>query len=236
MKRLTDVNSQQFRLGRPQKCMVRLIMLQPGSTLRRLTVLALVVGGLCLSIHNPTRADIVVKGSVGEKADELNVWCAHHIPACFRPKSDVVVRQLTDSEMNAYLNSGNPGNQNDRSGNDDSNDDIDGVFENDPARITLRLPNTGQLDMFTFAHEYGHFVWFNLMSRDDHKKYEAIYNHQRAVHHLVTRYASTDLEEGFAEAFSFYVGEPEILQHRDAASYDFLAAWEQQAEQNRNHD
>ena len=79
---------------------------------------------------------------------------------------------------------------------DDDDGDIDGVFENDPPRITLRLPDTGGPDMFTFAHEYGHYVWFALLSQADRKHYEAIYDKQRAAHHLVTRYAATELEEG----------------------------------------
>lgn len=213
-------------------------MLHPGSTLRRVALALVVAGGLCLSFHNPSRADIVVKGSVSQAAGDLNEWCARHIPTVFRPKADVVVRELNDSEMNAYLNAGESADdQNDRNSSDDnSNDDIDGVFENDPPRITLRIPVDGPIDMFTFAHEYGHFVWFDLMSRDDHRRYAAIYNHSRATHHLVTRYSATNLEEGFAEAFSFYVGEPTILQHRDSASYTFLSDWETRAEQAQSRD
>lgn len=206
-------------------------MLQSRTTPRVLAGLA-ATGALCLCMLSVSRADIVVKGSDGAKAGELNAWCSHHIPAVFHPQTDVVVRQLDDSEMNAYLDGNQQGgNSNDRSSSDDNdNSDIDGVFENDPPRITLRLPETGSPDMFTFAHEYGHFVWFDLFSGQDRKEYAAIYKKQLASHHLVTRYAATNLEEGFAEAFSFYINEAPVLNHRDPASYAFLARWENQAE------
>jgi hypothetical protein len=204
-------------------------MLQSRSTLRRIAAYSVVAGVLSLCSHTASRADIVVKGSNGKKATELNAWCLHHIPTVFRPQTDVVVRQLNDPEMNSYLTGDDQGNNNnDRSSSDD--DDIDGVFENDPPRITLRLPSSGEPDMFTFTHEYGHFVWFDLMSKDDRKEYEAIYKKQHAAHHLVTRYAATDLEEGFAEAFSFYINEAPVLQHRDPASYAFLSQWQAQAQ------
>jgi hypothetical protein len=180
----------------------------------------------------PSRADIVVRGTNGKKADELNAWCSRHIPQVFHPQTDVVVRELTDGEMDSYLNGGTQtGNSNDRASGDSSNDDIDGVFENDPPRITLRQSPGSQPDMFTFAHEYGHFVWFDLMSKADRKRYESIYKRQRSAHHLVTRYAATDVEEGFAEAFSFFVNDAPVLQHRDTASYAFLTGWEVQSEQ-----
>lgn len=206
-------------------------MLQSRSITRRVIACSIVAGFLSLSIHTVSRADIVVKGSNGQKADEMNTWCARHIPAVFHPQTDVVVRQLNDSQMNSYLNGDSEGdNSNDRSSSDNDNNDIDGVFENDPPRITLRLPADGQPDMFTFSHEYGHFVWFDLMSTDDRKQYGGIYKRSKAAHHLVTRYASTDVEEGFAEAFSFYINEAPVLRHRDPDSYAFLAQWQHRAE------
>ncbi len=50
------------------------------------------------------------------------------------------------------------------------------MFESDPDRMALRLPASGELDVFTFAHEYGHYVWFHLLSKDDRSRYESIYN------------------------------------------------------------
>ena len=94
--------------------------------------------------------------------------------------------------------------------------DIDGVFESDPDRMALRLPAGGDMDMFTFAHEYGHYVWFHLLEQGRPPSLrERCTSVSRAAHHLVTRYAATDVEEGFAEAFSFYVCEPPMLARRD---------------------
>jgi hypothetical protein len=107
----------------------------------------------------------------------------------------------------------------------DDNNDIDGVFEDSPPRVTLRMSGSSMPDMFTFAHEYGHYVWFDLLSGSDRKRYQAIYQKQRSQRHLVTEYAGTNVEEGFAEAFSFYVAAPSMLAHRDLESSRFLDAW-----------
>lgn len=47
-----------------------------------------------------------------------------------------------------------------------------------------------------------------------------------ASHTLVSDYADTDLEEGFAEAFAFYIQRPDTLKARAAASSGFLRDWE----------
>ena len=166
-------------------------------------------------------AEIVVDGANAVRAHQLEVWCARHIPNAFRPKSHLVIRQLNDQEMASYLSGG--GSDGSKSQSDDnSNNDIDGVFEDNPPRITLRVPQKGDVDMFTFSHEYGHYVWFDLMTKGERSQYDAIYKQQKAAHHLVTRYASTDVEEGFAEAFSFFTNAPILLQHRDSGSSQFL--------------
>ena len=126
--------------------------------------------------------------------------------------------------MHAYLRGGNDDADRDQSAHADDGD-IDGVFEDNPVRITLRVPASGRPDLYTFAHEYGHYVWFDLLSRDDKRRYENLYRKQKAQHHLVTRYAQTDVEEGFAEAFSFYANAPALLLRRDALSSQFLSQW-----------
>jgi hypothetical protein len=175
-------------------------------------------------------AQIVVSSPTEMQTRRLQSWYENHMPIPFRAHSRLVVREFNDAQMNAYLK----GNEDDPDSGgvsamshtgDDGDGDIDGVFESDPDRIALRLPSAGDLDTFTFAHEYGHYVWFHLFSKDDRKRYEHLYDHQRMTHHLVTRYAETDLEEGFAEAFSFYVCEPLMLTHRDALSSQFLSRW-----------
>jgi hypothetical protein len=198
---------------------------------RSLLLVPLLAAGLLLSPHG-AGAQLVVTGPATPTARSLTSWFAHHIPARFRARGRFEVRPLNDDEMEAYLRDGeadgdqdhpNQDNQDQSSHADDG--EIDGVFEDNPARITLRIPASGRPDLYTFAHEYGHYVWFNLLSQDDKRRYEGIYDKQKARRHLVTRYAQTDVEEGFAEAFSFYANEPPLLLHRDALSYQFLSQW-----------
>jgi len=107
----------------------------------------------------------------------------------------------------------------------DDDGDIDGVFESDPNRITLRDSSADGPDTFTFAHEYGHYVWFHMLSKANRDQYKKLYDRQRAANQLVTHYASTDVQEGFAEAFSFYICSPVLLEHRDPLSSQFIARW-----------
>ncbi len=170
----------------------------------------------------PTSAQIVVSSPVPASAQSLSTWYAHHVPVRFRATSRLAVRELSEADMNTYLHGG----AEDRSQSPaDDMGDIDGVYESHPDRMTLRLAGEHGIDMFTFAHEYGHYVWFSLFSDDDRRRYEALYKRRRAAGHLVTRYAETGVEEGFAEAFSFYVAQPPILAARDPASFQFLSQW-----------
>ena len=169
-------------------------------------------------------AQLVVTGPSTPTSAALTAWFDHHIPAKFRAKGPFEVHPLTDAQMTAYLQGEDAENQ---PGQDSQSEDgeIDGIYEDDPPRITLLVPQNDSPDLFTFAHEYGHYIWFNLLTKDDRKRYEGIYKKQKAARHLVTRYAETDTEEGFAEAFSFYAAEPPLLMRRDAASYQFLSQW-----------
>ncbi len=199
-------------------------MVKLGMTRARLLFLVpLLAAGLLLAPRG-AGAQIVVTGPATLTARSLTSWFAHHIPARFEARGRFEVHPLNDGEMEAYLRDGDSDSDQDQSSHA-GDGEIDGVFEDNPARITLRIPASGQPDLYTFAHEYGHYIWFNLLSRDDKKRYEGIYKKQKALHHLVTRYAQTDVEEGFAEAFSFYANEPPLLLRRDALSYQFLSQW-----------
>lgn len=130
---------------------------------------------------------------------------------------------MTEPELIDYINSGS-GAHKSKTPTVSNTDDIDGVYDRNPPRIAVEVEN-GRVDNFTFAHEYGHYVWFELMTKADRRAYEAIYKQSRSDRHLVTDYAAVSVDEGFAEAFSFYVNLPQDLQHRDAVSYNFLANW-----------
>ncbi len=167
-------------------------------------------------------AQIVVSSPSPLAARNLTAWYVHHIPLRFRADSRLPIRELPDAEMNTYLHDGSE----DASHSEgDDMADIDGVYESHPDRMALRLPPKRDIDMYTFAHEYGHYVWFHLLSDSDRRRYDVIYQHVRATGHLVTPYAQNGVEEGFAEAFSFYAAQPPILAARDAASFQFLSQW-----------
>jgi len=197
--------------------------------LRKALVPALLISSWFVP-HSGAKADIAVDGADPVWNRTIQGWCDNHIAPAYRTQDHIVVRVLNDRQMMAYLEGGqNKGNSDDRQSHQtsqgDDTSDIDGVFEDNPPRVTLRQSGSTMPDMYTFAHEYGHYVWFDVFSGADRKRYEGIYKRQRAQHHLVTDYAATDLEEGFAEAFSFYAAEPSMLVRRDSESSKFLDAW-----------
>ena len=153
-------------------------------------------------------------------------WFGKHIPARFQVRDRFVVTPLNDRDMDNYLASEDTDGDGGDSSNSHAEDGgIDGIFEDDPPRITLRLPAGAAPDVSTFAHEYGHYVWFHRLSKDDRKAYESLYKHQKDARKLITPYAETNVEEGFAEAFSAYVNTPATLQKRDPLSFEFLRVW-----------
>ena len=188
-----------------------------------LLLIPCLAAGLLLAPRG-AQAQLVVTGPPTPVSTALTAWFDHHIPAKFRAKGTFEVHPLTDSQMTAYLQGEDGDGQPEQNSHSDDGE-IDGIYEDDPPRITLLIPDNTSPDMYTFAHEYGHYVWFNLLTKDDRKRYEGIYKKQKSAKHLVTRYAETDTEEGFAEAFSFYAAEPPLLLRRDAASYQFLSQW-----------
>ena len=183
----------------------------------------LLAAGLLLA-PPPAQAQVSISGPVTPQSRALTTWFHHHIPVRFGPRDRFEVYPLSDAAMEAYLYVDNAGGDSDENSHQDDGE-IDGIFESGPPRITLRVPATGLPDMYTFAHEYGHYVWFNILSGDDRRRYRKLYDKQKDAHRLVTRYAETDAEEGFAEAFSFYVCQPPVLQRRDGLSYQFLSQW-----------
>ncbi len=157
-------------------------------------------------------------------AHALSGWFSKHIPARFQARERFVVTPLSDRDMDSYL-AAQDTNEGDSSNSHADDSGIDGIFEDDPPRITLRLPAGAAPDVATFAHEYGHYVWFHRLSQDDRSVYESLYKRQKAARKLITPYANTNVEEGFAEAFSAYVNTPPALQKRDPLSFGFLRAW-----------
>ncbi len=89
--------------------------------------------------------------------------------------------------------------------------------------ISLRETLHGDQAAFVFAHEYGHYVWEDLLTESQRANYGRLWRIQKRARHLVTAYARDSVEEGFAEAFAHYLRKPSLLRKRDARSSAFLA-------------
>lgn len=140
------------------------------------------------------------------------------IPQCWRTNAVVKVNILNDRDMNGYIREGSD----DHFANTEADDSIDGIYESGPPTITLRGSITNLSLPYTFAHEYGHYFWQSQLTAQDRKAYSEIYNREKKARHLVTEYAQDGVDEGFAEAFSFYVVSKVILSKKDASSTKFL--------------
>lgn len=168
----------------------------------------------------PAAASLAISAPSPAEAQSLQLWYARTVPVSLRPAQPFSVRVLTPDEMANYLRA--DGKDDADAGSDMGSDSVDGVFDTDPDVVTLRQEADGQPDLWTFAHELGHAVWMHTLSRADRKTYSALYNTQKRAHHLVTRYAAQNTEEGFAEAYSFYVCGPPMLAARDPLSFQFF--------------
>jgi hypothetical protein len=184
-------------------------------------VAALALGAL-FTWPRPSRADLDFEGANTQQHTTLQSVFDSHVPTRFHTKQGIEVQIFSRQAMLDYIHQGEPADQS--ADQDEGDDTIDGIYEDAPPTITLRTSRNLDNLSFTFAHEYGHYVWEDLMTRQQHRAYAKIYYKERAAHHLVTTYAATELDEGFAESFSFYVMAPPILQKRDPLSYQFLCA------------
>lgn len=186
----------------------------------------LLAGALLLLLARPSSAQMSVTGPSTPAVQTLAAWSRLHIPARFQVRRKVEVQPLSDAAMDDYLHTDpDSSDANNESNSEDSASEIDGVFTDNPPQIFLRVSNPARIDYATFAHEYGHYVWFDLLTKDDRKRYKAIYERQKAAHRLITDYAAESLEEGFAEAFSADIMTPAALLHQDPFSYQFLSRW-----------
>jgi hypothetical protein len=188
-------------------------------------LLSIVVTGLAVFSSGRCTLAAELETSGPEAVSQaLTSWYDQKIPSAFKIAEPLVVREMSQSELIDYINSGS-GKYSSRKEVVSHSDDIDGVYDSNPPRIGVRIEGNGKVDNFTFAHEYGHYVWFDLMKKADRKSYEAVYNKSRDAGRLVTDYASVGVDEGFAEAFSFYVNLPQDLKYRDPESFAYLDNW-----------
>ncbi len=153
----------------------------------------------------------------------------------FKSKNVLVVREVSDDEMDELVGEHERDLQ--HTGNSDQGV-VDAFFqsaqsERDPTpSITIRRMLPEGAAAFIFTHEYGHFVWYSKLNREQRSGYTRLWKQQRRAGKLVTKYASEDEYEGFAEAFAFYVRNPGKLKRLDLESWKFLDGFERGAKGN----
>ncbi|MDR3709371.1 MAG: hypothetical protein P4L33_13810 [Capsulimonadaceae bacterium] len=163
-------------------------------------------------------ADLAIQGGSQAQQQLLRQIFTSRIPAPLRQGATLFVNILTDRQMNAYIHYGNSAHMS----SNDAADAIDGIFEDGPPTITLRGATDQCALPFTFVHEFGHFFWQNGLTKTDRSRYGEVYSKQKRAHSLITEYAATDVHEGFAEAFSYYILSKTTLRHRDPLSCAYL--------------
>ena len=139
------------------------------------------------------------------------------LPLCCRDGCKICVQLFANRDMNAYIASGDP--QAARLINLAS---VDGIYQNGVPTITLRVASQSSDLSATFAHEYGHYIWQRHLSRTGQRDYVKLYDQQKKAGSLVTTYAAVSVEEGFAEAFSYFVINKPVLATRDSMSCCYL--------------
>lgn len=174
----------------------------------------------------PSRTTVRAERETGRSAVWNRLYEA--LPSVWKTRQTVIVREVSDREMDDLTRDDSRSgfsNSPDRSESEDEGE-IEGFYEYSPRRgapvITLRSSLSSGEAEFVFTHEYGHFVWENILSDDQCDAYFRLWSRQRHNRSLVSDYARDSVEEGFAEAFAHLLRRPERLHKRDARSETFL--------------
>lgn len=144
------------------------------------------------------------------------------LPQAWKARGLVYVREISDAEMDRFVD--------EFDGNESKGDTIvDGCYQDAEdenamgGQITLRMSLRGDSAALVFVHEYGHYVWSNLLTGSDRARYRRLWHEQKRIGALVTAYAGDSDEEGFAEAFAYYIRHQGTLRRADARSCTFLS-------------
>lgn len=79
---------------------------------------------------------------------------------------------------------------------------VDRAYYN-PASDIIKFNGYNSARTYTFIHEFGHRHWFKFMSERDRKAFTAYFNTGEVI--STTEYGETNVEEDFAEVFTYYV-------------------------------
>ena len=143
------------------------------------------------------------------------------LPAAWKAHDVVYVREVTDEDMDRFVEKFEGPNSKD-------NSIVDGCYQASVAhedvagQITLRQSLRGENAALVFTHEYGHYIWSNLLTSADRAWYHRVWRDQKRNNSLITEYAGESDEEGFAEAFAYYIRKPSKLRHVDGRSFAYM--------------
>ena len=149
------------------------------------------------------------------------------LPALWKTDQTIRVEEVPIADLNADQVSTDASDFNGDENDNHNNAPADGEFiedEDSDTPPTIRLADNLNDDdsSLVFAHEYGHYVWNDKLTREQRRSYRRLWWRQMHAGHLVTDYASDSPEEGFAEAFSYFLQKPDQLKHKDMESWRFL--------------
>ena len=144
------------------------------------------------------------------------------LPTRWKTTRDILVSVVPESELEKIVAS----NSNADSSKDEESQ-IDGCYQNSgsskPIKITLRDTLRGKEAELVFTHEYAHYIWDELLTEKQRGIYANHWATQKGLNRLMTDYASESVEEGFAEAFAYYLRQPKNLRRKDTLSYQFMS-------------
>jgi len=147
------------------------------------------------------------------------------LPSTWKAQDLVYVRELSDEEMDHFIDEF-------EGPNSKADSIVDGCYQGSRGRqesageITLRESLRGENAALVFMHEYGHYIWANLLTDGERTRYHRLWREQKRVRSLVTAYAAESDEEGFAEAFAYFIRRPIHLRKSDITSWKFLSGIE----------
>lgn len=144
----------------------------------------------------------------------------NRLPSSWKAREWIYVREVSDNEMERYVVSFQHRSSQDNSVVDGWYQTTDG--DGTSARIVLRETLRGEKAALVFLHEYGHYIWNRKMSVAQRRQYHLIWDQQKADASMITPYASESVEEGFAEAFAFFIRKSGLLKRVDSQSHRFI--------------
>jgi hypothetical protein len=163
---------------------------------------------------------------IADDAPHARLWrqLYRQMPTCWKTSRTVFLQEVSDDEMDRLVERTRHRNR------DEARDDslVDGCYESggphedDFPTITLRDSLNGEERSLVFTHEYGHFVWDEILTDAQRGRYALLWRQLKRSGHLVTEYAGDSEEEGFAECFAYSLRRPGLLQHRSPEAAQFL--------------